>query len=153
MKKPKKTKPKKEKEIPKKTSEAKLEKETQKTEIHPVDKKEGAEEFMDELDAQGIISAGELRQILRAENKLHQLENVPVSRSLEGGLIFAPRARNPKEGEGKIYSETKYDTKYAESRYAEKTPGTYAGSKETAPKESPGNSGNGNSSNGSSGSP
>ena len=137
--------PKKDKEIAKKIPETNLEK-TVKTKVEIPESKKRVEEngeFMDELDAAGIISAGELRQVLKSETKLHQLENIPVSRSLEGGLIFAPRVRDKKEGEGKVYSDTKYNPQYAESRYAEKTPGSYAG-KETSSEKGSSNDSNSN---------
>ncbi|MDD5699931.1 MAG: hypothetical protein PHH00_01925 [Candidatus Nanoarchaeia archaeon] len=120
-----------------------------KAEIIPQDKKKTEkDEFLAELDSAEIISSGELKQILKSESKLHQLENMPVKRSLEGGLIFVPRMKGKADAGGKVYADTKYDKQYTESRYAEKTPGSYAGKETSSEKESSGSSG---SSNGSSG--
>lgn len=106
-------------------------------EILPQNKKKVEKgEFLTELDAAGIISSQELKQILKSDLKLHQLENLPVKRSLEGGLIFVPRMRDKKDAGGKVYSDTKYDKQYNENRYAEKTPGSYAGKEAVPEKES-----------------
>lgn len=53
------------------------------------------------------------------------LKNLPAGNSLESELAFAPRVRN-KDKEGKDYSE-KYEIKYNEGKYGEKTPNEYAG--------------------------
>jgi len=128
--------------IPEKLS---LEKEVKdKIEIIPIKEEIPEKDFMDELDANGIISSVELNQILKSEKKLVQFENIPVGTSLEGGLIFAPRMKDRKDAEGKIYSDMKYDKIYMENKYGEKTPGMYA-EKETSSKKE---SSNGSDSNG-----
>ena len=126
-----------------------LEKEAEKNLESVEDKKEISSEFMEELDANGIISSMELNQILKSQMKLNKLENLPVGASLEGGLMFAPRMKERKEAEGKIYSNRNYDPKYTENqtRYSEKTPGAYEEKTATSGKESPKGSddtGNGN---------
>jgi hypothetical protein len=131
------------KKIPKinkkeKIPETELEKEVkEKAEIIPQNKKDTVQDdFIDELDANGIISSREFNQILKSEIKLNQLENIPVRSSLEGGLIFAPRIKDKQSTEGKVYSDAKYDKKYNEPRYSEKTPGNYAEKTESPGKES-----------------
>jgi len=129
---------KKEKKVSKKIPEKfNLEKELEnKIEIINIKKEIPKKDFIDELDANGIISSREFNQILKSETKLSQLENIPVRTSLEGGLIFAPRMKDNKDTEGKIYSDLKYNQKYDEVRYSEKTPGIYAGKETSSKKES-----------------
>src|SRR4030042_5314999 len=88
-----------------KIPETELEKEVRKeTNIIPQGKKEiPQDEFVDELDARGIISSREFNQILKSEAKLNKMENIPVRTSLEGGLAFAPRIKDKPVAEGKIY--------------------------------------------------
>lgn len=139
----------KQKKVSKRIPEADLEKEIKKNkiEIPGQDKKKIVQdEFLTELDAAGIISSSELKQVLKSESKLHQLENIPVKRSLEGGLIFVPRMKGKSDADGKVYSDTKYDKQYTENRYAEKTPGSYAGKESSSEKESSASSGTGESS-------
>ncbi len=141
---------KKEKKVSKRIPKADLEKNVEaKSEIIPQSKKKiENDEFLAELDAAGIISSAELKQILKSESKLHQLENMPVRRSLEGGLIFVPRMKGKSDADGKVYSDTKYEKQYNENRYAEKTPGSYAGKETSSGKESSGSSSNAGANNG-----
>jgi hypothetical protein len=119
------------------------EKAEKKIKILPEEKKPEKEEEFNELDAEGIISAQELRRILESEAKLHHLENAPVTHSLEKGLVFAPRIAE-KQQRGKIYSDSKYDKKYNEDKYAERTPGSYAERESSQEKGSSENSNAGN---------
>lgn len=112
----------------------------EKIEIIPVKREIPKKDFMDELDASGIISSVELNQILRSEKKLSQLENIPVGTSLEGGLIFAPRIKDSRDAEGKVYSENMYEKKYMENKYGEKTPGVYVEKETSSKKEATDNS-------------
>ena len=92
--------------------------------------------FMEELDAQGIISSQELRQIIMSEAKVRQMENAAVSRSLEGGIIFAPRMRDAGNATGKLY-EIKYDKPlYDKPEYDKRTPGVYTERGETSSRSS-----------------
>jgi hypothetical protein len=115
-----------------------------KVEIISIKKEIPKKDFIAELDANGIISSVELNQILKSERKLSQLENIPVRGSLEGSLIFAPRIKDRKDAEGKLYSENLYDPKYIENKYGEKTPGEYAGKTSSEKESSKGSDTNGN---------
>lgn len=108
----------------------------EKIEIINVKKEIPKDDFIDELDSDGVLSSGEFNQILKSQIKLNKLENLPVGTSLEGGLIFAPRIKDRKDAEGKIYSDMKYDKIYMENKYGEKTPGMYAEKETSSGKES-----------------
>lgn len=102
-----------------------------------LEKKE--ETLDDEFDNEvfsGIEFSQEFRRMLLSQtDRTSDLENFNVpSGSLEKGIIFAPRMIIEKdETETKNYSDTKYESRYNENKYAEKTPG-YAAKSESSDK-------------------